>query len=902
VNDDLATDVESLQNDVPAEGRKTFPMIDRIAELICTSENYWVSRERLVREILRDNEGMVFVNQGLSQHPEQTELKYAANIVDWWSADWTQGLNPFSTKYERGEIDGRAAYWLLSLGSSPRVRSYWIKNQPWSLRPEFGWEFYQTWIEWNLWEKRLAPYGRLEIGDRVLLAYKNREGKNMFGWDAEVSNEVQCDYATIAETHTIVKQAFPEAVDHWELTRKNWLEHPYNVDKPEPGYLVAFSAVGKRLLNVPRPDDIKISRHGWLELTESQYLDIVLAAPRIIQKSWQVNHNNSAEHEVPSGQLFAPLMGKIGQSIGAQVALKDAQINDRVYSMSNTEVRAVGRVTKVADEGVKPLTSDHIIGRILCVEFDALIQPFRPKDFSEQIEPMQDLSRTGLDVNFNGKQQYFNEISQEHADVYDSIIKKSGGVIPADLHLLLRWSPNELGGHEVIIKHREVLDNNPKVVWAKFGSPLSDKRVDLFRHLLSVGKKVSVFLYGGTGTASSLYEANLVKITNNAAEIDSSLIPDYYRTSVQSGSTHFVFDEISSDNRYDELENLLVLATKPDSSILNSLRGQQNALNVLCREPKPHKRSTDTGSTGKVTPMDHQILADVLSWPTERVNDTWAGLHDGSPQIILTGAPGTGKTWCAEIIAKYLLGERDKAKLLDTNHPRVHIIQFHPTYSYQQFIEGLQPVPIDGGGFKFDNAPGVLLKITAQMEKESQDLTIPEEDRKHVLIIDEINRANVPSVFGELMYLLEYRNKQMVLQGGAAFQLPENLYIIGTMNSADRSVRGLDLALRRRFDFFNIEPDGKVISNYYDSGTGPSCEGITSDQLVSFFNKLNTQINEDGQTSDLAIGHSYFMKKNMTKRVLERIWNQQLHPLIREYFIGNPDVIANYSFSKFFDS
>ena len=76
MNDDLATDAESLQNDMPAEGRKTFPMIDRIAELICTSENYWVSRERLVHEILRDNEGMDFVSQGLSQHPEQTELKY----------------------------------------------------------------------------------------------------------------------------------------------------------------------------------------------------------------------------------------------------------------------------------------------------------------------------------------------------------------------------------------------------------------------------------------------------------------------------------------------------------------------------------------------------------------------------------------------------------------------------------------------------------------------------------------------------------------------------------------------------------------------------------------------------------------------------------------------------------
>ena len=899
MNDGFSTDVELLQIEVPTEGRKTFPMIDRISEAICTSENYWVSRERLLREILKDDEGIDFVSKGLSQHPDQTESKYAANIVDWWSADWTRGLNPFTTKYERGEIEGKAAYWLSSLGPSPRVRSYWVKNQPWSKRPEFQSEFGDNWLTWNLWSTKMLPYGRLEIGDRILLAYNNPDGNKMFGWDAEVSNELQCDYATISDLYASVKKEFPKAIEHWGLTKKRWLEDEYNLDKPEPGYFVGLSAEGRQFLNVSRPEEIKIGGNGWLALSEAQYFDIVLNAPRTTQKSWQVNHNQSAEHEVPSGQLFAPLKGKSGQIVGAQVSLKDAQIGDRVYSMSAGQIRAVGHVTQVAYHGVNPRPSNlwSEEGRILNVEFQALIQPFTPKDFVNQIEPMQDHNKTGLDVNFGGKVGYFWEMSKEHADVYDSIIKKRGGVIPAELHLLLRWSPNELGGHSVIIKHREVLENNGSVVWAKFGSPLSDKRVDLFKHLLSVGKKVSVFLYGGKGNSSSLYEANLVAITNNASEVDSSLIPDYYRATIKPGATHFVFDEISSDNRYQDLEDLLVLESKPNSSILNALNGQQNALNVLCREQKKSHRIP-----GGETPMDHQILADVLSWPADRVNDTLAGLHDGSPQIILTGAPGTGKTWCAEIIAKYLLGERDKAKLLDTDHERVHIVQFHPTYSYQQFIEGLQPVPIDGGGFKFDNAPGVLLKIIEQMGKESQDSTIPEDDRKHVLIIDEINRANVPSVFGELMYLLEYRNKQMTLQGGGAFQLPENLYIIGTMNSADRSVRGLDLALRRRFDFFNIEPDGKVISNYYASGNGPTCEGITSDQLVSFFNKLNTQINEDGQTSDLAIGHSYFMKKTMTKRVLERIWNQQLHPLIREYFIGNPDVIANYSFSKFFDS
>jgi 5-methylcytosine-specific restriction endonuclease McrBC GTP-binding regulatory subunit McrB len=297
------------------------------------------------------------------------------------------------------------------------------------------------------------------------------------------------------------------------------------------------------------------------------------------------------------------------------------------------------------------------------------------------------------------------------------------------------------------------------------------------------------------------------------------------------------------------------------------------------------------GDVRKTSSERARRLARQLSWDERKTGELLDGLESRRPQIVLAGPPGTGKTYCASAIARALLEDVEPAIDIESN---IHIVQFHPTYSYQEFMEGLQPKPL-GSSFVFDWVDGVLKRIVNKIEIARQE----GKPLRNILIIDEINRANVPSVLGELMYLLEYRSKNVTLGSGKSFSLPRELIIIGTMNSADRSIRGLDLALRRRFDFFDVEPDGQVLRDHYANGGKGNLVGMTIDQLVAGFNQLNTQIELDSQTSDLMIGHSYLMEKYMSREVLERVWRQQLFPLVREYFLGSADLIGKYNVDKF---
>jgi 5-methylcytosine-specific restriction enzyme B len=145
---------------------------------------------------------------------------------------------------------------------------------------------------------------------------------------------------------------------------------------------------------------------------------------------------------------------------------------------------------------------------------------------------------------------------------------------------------------------------------------------------------------------------------------------------------------------------------------------------------------------------------------------------------------------------------------VNSRNDAVYIVQFHPTYAYEDFVEGLRPVD-RRGQVVFEVVPGRLMEIARHAEHV---------DHPVVLVIDEMNRANVPSVFGELLYLLEYRDKEIALLHRQRFALPPNLYIIATMNTADRSIRSVDAALRRRFDIFDCPPRLDVLDNYYNAG------------------------------------------------------------------------------------
>ena len=156
-------------------------------------------------------------------------------------------------------------------------------------------------------------------------------------------------------------------------------------------------------------------------------------------------------------------------------------------------------------------------------------------------------------------------------------------------------------------------------------------------------------------------------------------------------------------------------------------------------------------------------------------------------QVIFQGPPGTGKTFIARKLARCLAGSEE----------RVELVQFHPSYAYEDFVQGFRPARDGQPGFQLRDGP--LLAVAARALREPRE--------KHFLVIDEINRANLAKVFGELYFLLEYRGSEIRLQySDASFSLPNNLYIIGTMNTADRSIALVDLALRRRFYFIEFHP------------------------------------------------------------------------------------------------
>lgn len=272
--------------------------------------------------------------------------------------------------------------------------------------------------------------------------------------------------------------------------------------------------------------------------------------------------------------------------------------------------------------------------------------------------------------------------------------------------------------------------------------------------------------------------------------------------------------------------------------------------------------------------------ADFLSdvYMSEQDYETLVNVLKMKKNIILQGAPGVGKTFTAKRLAYSIIGAK--------NPDRVQMIQFHQSYSYEDFIEGYRPTE---NGFTIKK--GSFYKFCKLAEDDDEN--------DYFFIIDEINRGNLSKIFGELFMLIEKDKRGIELQllySDENFSVPPNVYIIGMMNTADRSLAMLDYALRRRFSFFTMKPGFNTIGfqTYQDSLKSDAFK-----KLISCIKQLNSKIAADISLGEgFCIGHSYFCgltAKTATVQTLTSIIEYELIPLLKEYWFDEPEKIIDWS-------
>ncbi len=220
----------------------------------------------------------------------------------------------------------------------------------------------------------------------------------------------------------------------------------------------------------------------------------------------------------------------------------------------------------------------------------------------------------------------------------------------------------------------------------------------------------------------------------------------------------------------------------------------------------------------------------------------------------------------------------------------VALVQFHPAYSYEDFFEGFRPQVDEDGQMTYKLTPGPLVRLAERAEEHSDEL--------HVMVIDEINRANLPRVLGELLYLLEYRKEPIQTQYRPSedFSLPKNLWFIGTMNTADRSIALIDAAMRRRFHFVPFFPDREPTAGLLRRWCAEN--ELDLDWVADLLDAVNQRLRGDLGDDYMLIGPSHFMKRDLDEDSLRRIWEYNIEPLIEDHFFGRQEVIDSYRFGE----
>lgn len=278
---------------------------------------------------------------------------------------------------------------------------------------------------------------------------------------------------------------------------------------------------------------------------------------------------------------------------------------------------------------------------------------------------------------------------------------------------------------------------------------------------------------------------------------------------------------------------------------------------------------------GPVPAADLDALADELYVDRGWLRDVVWLLRDKGG-VVFYGPPGTGKTYIALRLAEHLQSN---------SHFRRHV-QLHPSYGYEDFFEGYRPSEAPNGTLTMTRRPGPLRSLSSAAAEHP--------DEEALLVLDEMNRGNLPRVFGELYMALEYRNRPVGLMYSPdeEFVLPEKLRIIGTMNTADRSIALLDQALRRRFHFVGLFPGEPVVDGIFERYLSARLPHLH--WLAEALAEANSMLGD----RNVAIGPSHFMRDDLDETKAARIWRHSVLPTIEEHFFGDPERLAEFELER----
>lgn len=453
---------------------------------------------------------------------------------------------------------------------------------------------------------------------------------------------------------------------------------------------------------------------------------------------------------------------------------------------------------------------------------------------------------------------------------------------------------------------------NPAATYSKLGERIEAFRQSIFKFKSGIIEDnfskniISAYLWLGEPEKYYLYKRNMPYLFFKAVykgilDIDLITNIDFYNYSfnkinefiLKNSNLKEIFDNKIYSECYDD-RNLKILTSDFIFYIgykiwINNNKSrkitQYNESYFSIDTPDEHRSSTALSRKEQQEPAEElspYTRDDFLSevYISGETYDDLLYLLDRKKNLILQGPPGTGKTFAARRLAWAMLGEK--------NNDHIRLIQFHQSYSYEDFIAGYKPTE---SGFELKT--GIFYNFCKEAEKDP--------DGKYFLLIDEINRGNLSKIFGELLMLIEkdYRGTSLTLPFTVEsidpiFSVPENLFIIGTMNTADRSLAMLDFALRRRFSFVTMEP------GFASDGFRAYQAGLHNprfNQLVDRIALINREIaSERSLGHGFCIGHSYLcnLQGDCTDERLDDIIEYDLLPLLEEYCFDSPATLAKW--------